>query len=270
MNVTRSAFRLPNSAFPFPMPSGPARHASRSDCHAQCEPDGAPVDGPEYFKARLTDRLEQIAATHGLQSWRQSVAPKRDNLLIRIDGEPTIENGGALVLLEAHQDTVPVEGMTIAPFDPVLREGRVFGRGSCDNKGGLTAMLAAVVRIAETKPRPRPTVVLACTVNEEHGFTGAKALCGLWSDAEGHANLFSPSPRPSPRGRGSKSNLSAAAGCGDCRGADELASGRRAQRNGALAMSHIGRRGAQFATRARRKRDFSNGRGASGAPAISA
>ena len=128
---------------------------------------------------------------------------KRDNLLIRIDGEPAIDNGGGLVLLEAHQDTVPVEGMTIAPFDPELREGRVFGRGSCDNKGGLTAMLAAVVRIAETKPRPRPTVVLACTVNEEHGFTGAKALCKLWSDAEGQHYLVPP-PHPGtlPGGEG--------------------------------------------------------------------
>ena len=37
-------------------------------------PMGRAVDGPEYFEARLTDRLEQIAVTHSLQSWRQSVA----------------------------------------------------------------------------------------------------------------------------------------------------------------------------------------------------
>ena len=34
-------------------------------------------------------------------------------------------------------------------------------------------MLAAVVRLADERPASRPTVVLACTVNEEHGFTGA-------------------------------------------------------------------------------------------------
>ena len=144
-------------------------------------PMGRAVDGPEYFEARLTNYLEQLAAKHRLASLRQTVAPQRDNLLIRIDGDPTIEQGGALVLLEAHQDTVPVDGMTIPPFDPQVRDGRVYGRGSCDNKGGLTAMLAAVVRLAEERPRPRPTVMLACTVNEEHGFTGAKALCELWT-----------------------------------------------------------------------------------------
>jgi acetylornithine deacetylase len=140
------------------------------------------------------------------------VAPNRDNLLIRIEGEPTLEQQGAL-LLEAHQDTVPVEEMTISPFDPQVRDGRVYGRGSCDNKGGLTAMLAAVVRLAEERPRQRPTVVLACTVNEEHGFTGAKALCELWDDEKGKRQLLPPphlataspcGPGPLPGGEGER------------------------------------------------------------------
>jgi acetylornithine deacetylase/succinyl-diaminopimelate desuccinylase-like protein len=174
-------------------------------------PMGRSVSGPEYFEARLTNYLEQLAAKHGLPCWRQAVAPQRDNLLIRIDGFPAIEQGGSFLLLEAHQDTVPVDGMTIAPFDPQLRDGRLYGRGSCDIKGGLTAMLAAVVRLAEELPQPRPTVVLACTVNEEHGFTGASALCGLWSReadlnrnaGRPHLATASPSgPGPLPKGEG--------------------------------------------------------------------
>ena len=174
-------------------------------------PMGRAVDGPEYFETRLTARLEQIAATHGLRTWRQPVATKRDNLLIRIDGEPTNEQCGGLLLLEAHQDTVPVEGMTIPPFDPQLRDGRVYGRGACDNKGGLTAMLAAMVRLADEQPRPRPTVVLACTVNEEHGFTGAEAICELWENANQDRRVFQPphlatassfGSGPLPKGKG--------------------------------------------------------------------
>jgi acetylornithine deacetylase len=97
-----------------------------------------------------------------------------------------------LLLFEAHQDTVGVEGMTIDPWSPTIRDGRLYGRGSCDVKGGLTAMLGAFVRLAEERAKqslsesgPRPTVVLACTVNEEHGFSGAKGLCRLWSEAPG-------------------------------------------------------------------------------------
>ena len=53
-------------------------------------------------------------------------------------------------------------------------------------------MLGALVRLAEERAKPpadgsgpRPTVVFACTVNEEHGFSGAKGLCRLWSEASG-------------------------------------------------------------------------------------
>jgi acetylornithine deacetylase len=85
------------------------------------------------------------------------------------------------VLLGVHQDTVPVEGMTIAPFEPVIRDGRLYGRGACDVKGGMAAMIAALARLAELPAAERPTVVLACTVNEEYGFTGAMALVRAWT-----------------------------------------------------------------------------------------
>jgi acetylornithine deacetylase len=70
--------------------------------------------------------------------------------------------------------------MTIEPWTPVVRDGRLFGRGSCDIKGGMAAMLAALARLAEERPQGMPTIVMACTVNEEHGFTGATALSKLW------------------------------------------------------------------------------------------
>ena len=56
-------------------------------------------------------------------------------------------------------------------------------------------MLGAMVRLQKSGRRPRPTVVMACTVNEEHGFTGATGLCQLWSGE-------------------SESDLSASARCG--------------------------------------------------------
>jgi acetylornithine deacetylase len=145
-------------------------------------PMGRAVSGPDYFEYRLTDYLEQLFVRFNIKSWRQSVAPKRDNIIARIEGSPSLEQGGALLLLEVHQDTVPVDGMMIPPFGPQVRDGRLYGRGACDNKGGMAAMLAAMVRLKEEVPTPRPTVVLACTVNEEHGFTGASALTTLWSN----------------------------------------------------------------------------------------
>jgi acetylornithine deacetylase len=53
-------------------------------------------------------------------------------------------------------------------------------------------MLGVMARLIESRPTPRPTVVMACTVNEEHGFTGATGLCRLWSDGGHPAFLRSP------------------------------------------------------------------------------
>jgi acetylornithine deacetylase ArgE len=144
-------------------------------------PMGRPVSGPEYFEYRVTDYLQGLFERLGLPWQRQPVDTKRENIFVRVDGEIPPTEGGPLILLEAHQDTVPVDNMIIDPWDPVVRDGRVYGRGSCDIKGGMAAMLGAIVRLAEEPRQGRPTVVLACTVNEEHGYTGALALEKMWS-----------------------------------------------------------------------------------------
>jgi acetylornithine deacetylase/succinyl-diaminopimelate desuccinylase-like protein len=154
-------------------------------------PMGRPLDGPEFYEYRVTDFLQAQFEEHGLPWERQHVAPRRENILARVDGRTPVEEGGELILLEAHQDTVPVDGMTIPPWCGELREGRVWGRGACDIKGGLASMLAALFRLAEERPTGRPTVIFAATVNEEHGFTGATSLARLWS--EGKSRLL---PRP--------------------------------------------------------------------------
>jgi acetylornithine deacetylase len=47
-----------------------------------------------------------------------------------------------------------VEGMTIDPFDPQVKSGKLYGRGSCDIKGGLAAMIAVPSAAGQGKPRP--------------------------------------------------------------------------------------------------------------------
>jgi acetylornithine deacetylase/succinyl-diaminopimelate desuccinylase-like protein len=136
-------------------------------------PMGKAVSGEIYYEHRMTARLEALFRELGLPVERHVVAPLRENIITRVEGDIPPEKGGKIVMLEAHQDTVPVEGMTIKPFTPKLEGGRMYGRGSCDIKGGMSAMICALVRLAKETPAGRPTVVLACTINEEHGFTGA-------------------------------------------------------------------------------------------------
>lgn len=104
-----------------------------------------------------------------------------------VPGRPSIvarrDRGGRSLLLSGHLDTVGVEGMRVAPFDPEVREGRVWGRGSADMKGGLAAALAAARDLAaEDVPG---TVIVALTADEEESASGCRRLVddGLRADA---------------------------------------------------------------------------------------
>ena len=143
-------------------------------------PMGLPLDGDRLGEARLTEHLESAFRDLGIPCQRQPVHPERENILARVDGHVPPEAGGWLVLFSVHQDTVPGTGMIVAPWTPCIQENRLYGRGACDVKGGMAAMLAAMARLHQERPAAMPTIVLACTVNEEFGFTGAAALPRLW------------------------------------------------------------------------------------------
>jgi acetylornithine deacetylase len=136
------------------------------------------VSGPEFLETRLSDFLEDFFRRLKVDFQRIEVLPGRSNVIARIDRP----GATSTILLDAHQDTVPVDGMTIAPFDPVLKDGRLYGRGACDVKGGLAAMLAAFCRLVSDRPGRSANVVMACTCDEESTAEGAKALARMWVD----------------------------------------------------------------------------------------
>lgn len=158
-------------------------------------PMGRDVSGDIYLEGRLTDHLEKLFKQLGWPYRRQLDLPGRENIVARIDGDVPPERGGKVLLLEAHQDTVPVDGMTIPPFEPTITGGKLYGRGSCDIKGGGAAILAAASRIAQEKPKGRPTLLIGFPANEEHGFTGARTLAAIWRDgATSPLREFLPKP----------------------------------------------------------------------------
>ena len=80
------------------------------------------------------------------------------------------------IVLSGHSDVVPVDGQewTSDPFALAEREGRLYGRGSCDMKGFIAACLAVAPAFAGTNLR-RP-LHFAFTYDEEIGCVGARAL----------------------------------------------------------------------------------------------
>jgi acetylornithine deacetylase/succinyl-diaminopimelate desuccinylase-like protein len=128
-------------------------------------------------EGRLTDYLSDLFHEIGIPSIRQTVSPGRENIVALF-----MQRGARrTILFDAHQDTVSAAGMTIEPFGGEVRGGKLLGRGACDVKGGMAAMIAAAARVASEKPRTAASVALACTVDEEHSFQGVRRLLsGPW------------------------------------------------------------------------------------------
>ena len=132
-------------------------------------------------EAAVADYLRGQFAAAGLTCLTQAVQPGRDNVIGVLPGRDRSRR----VVLEAHMDTVGVDGMTVEPFQPRIRDGHLFGRGSCDTKGGLAAMLAAVLGLASERQTPACDVWLAAVVDEEHAYRGVLSLVDGIATADG-------------------------------------------------------------------------------------
>jgi acetylornithine deacetylase ArgE len=138
-------------------------------------PMGRPLSGPDIYEHRVTAYLENFFRSLGVPCERQPVAPLRENILAWTD----FTDAAASVIFEAHQDTVPTDNMTIDPFAARIENGRLYGRGACDIKGGMAAMLAAFARLVRDKSKGAASVVMICSVDEEFTFQGVQRLVQL-------------------------------------------------------------------------------------------
>jgi acetylornithine deacetylase len=128
-------------------------------------PSLAPEEGcPE---AAIAGAARDWLAAHGVRAWTDEVAPGRLNCV----GEVGQDSGRTLVLC-AHLDTVATAGMIIAPFDPRVEDGRVYGRGSYDMKGSAAAIMAAAVALEQENFRGR--VLVSLVADEEYASLGAQ------------------------------------------------------------------------------------------------
>lgn len=98
--------------------------------------------------------------------------------------------GGTTVLINDHMDTVGASNMTIDPYDPIVKDGLLFGRGSTDTKGNMVVGLAAMSALLQDTASLSGNVVFESVVDEEcdgagsgtlacclAGITGDVALC---------------------------------------------------------------------------------------------
>ncbi len=117
--------------------------------------------------------IGQFFRQAGIETLEQEVFPGRPNLIARLPGR----NPARRLIFEAHTDTAGTGGMSIAPFEPVVSDGRLYGRGACDTKAGLAAMMHALGSLHREGVTPPCEIWVVAAADEEHSFYGVRKLC---------------------------------------------------------------------------------------------
>lgn len=131
---------------------------------------GTDRTGEEAIAKFIASFLRRIGADVELQY----VEPGRPNVIGRLKARGRARR---VIALGPHIDTVSVRGMSIDPFTPVIRGGRLYGRGASDTKGNVAAFLWAMKRLAESRTAHRDNdIYFTGLMGEESGNDGVKHL----------------------------------------------------------------------------------------------
>ena len=137
-------------------------------------PAFAPATNTVSGEGKVADFLCSAARRTSLEVELQPVLPGRNNVLIRLIPQGRIAQR---ILLAPHLDTVGVNPPDESLLKPILKNGRLYGRGACDTKGSVAAMFTALCRTANSVDRPTQTeIIFAGLVDEENNQSGSRAL----------------------------------------------------------------------------------------------
>ncbi|MGI6855725.1 acetylornithine deacetylase/succinyl-diaminopimelate desuccinylase family protein [Mesorhizobium sp. 1B3] len=130
----------------------------------------------EYIASRLKKSGFEVELIRGEGTPGDTDRYPRTNVVARFDGR----SPGPTVHFNSHIDVVEAgEGWTVDPFAGVIRDGRVYGRGACDMKGGLAASIVAAEAFMAVYPDFPGAIEISGTVDEESGgFGGVAYLAG--------------------------------------------------------------------------------------------
>jgi acetylornithine deacetylase len=120
----------------------------------------------------IAEHIAEFMREIDLRTRVEEVAPERPNVVGVLKGS----GEGPTLMLNGHMDTVGVDYMEINALEPVVKDGRMYGRGTYDMKGGLTAILAAVKAVLDSGTELKGDVVVAAVCDEEYASIGTERL----------------------------------------------------------------------------------------------
>jgi acetylornithine deacetylase/succinyl-diaminopimelate desuccinylase family protein len=125
-----------------------------------------PSENPPGNEAGVAQYIARFFTRLGLEPDLVEKVSGRPNVLVRLRGD----GDGPTLLLAGHTDVVPAgTGWASNPYEPVVREGKVFGRGACDMKGGLACILHVMELLVGLRVPLAGSLLCAFTVGEETG-----------------------------------------------------------------------------------------------------
>ena len=126
----------------------------------------------DYLAARLSDKGFEVEIIRAFGAPADSETYPRWNLVARREGGAA----GDCVHFNSHHDVVEVgHGWTTEPFGGEVKDGRVYGRGACDMKGGLAASIIAAEAFLAVYPSFKGAIEISATADEESGGYGGVA-----------------------------------------------------------------------------------------------
>lgn len=159
------------------------------------------INPPGLDYAAVCDLIEQFLVPYGFNVERvraigalgDSDKYPRWNIIARHEGL----HSGDCVHFNSHTDVVATgEGWTVDPFEGVVKDGKVYGRGSCDMKGGLAASMIAAICFVSEHPDYAGSVEISGTCDEESGGFGGVAYLAEhgWFDSARVQHVIIPEP----------------------------------------------------------------------------
>ncbi|MCB8879576.1 ArgE/DapE family deacylase [Acidisoma cellulosilytica] len=153
------------------------RHPSLLGDEASCLADMAEIYGELGLSPRRVGVDPAALADHpGLSPPLIPYAAGRDNVVAI---HTPRERLGRSLMLQGHIDVVPVGAAdlwTTPPFEPSVRDGRLYGRGACDMKAGVVSYLMAYAALREAGFQPAAELQMAAVIEEECTGNGALAV----------------------------------------------------------------------------------------------